>query len=83
MPLYKWEHNETGEIISVLCSYENKKDKFLEALEGKDPKEWRQVFGINPITTSGKSHMGSFTSEGFKDRLRAIKAANPGSTIDV
>ena len=77
MPLYTFEHKNTEEKITVECSFNE-----LAAVQAEFGEEWRRVFRVN-LSSSGGRDIISRTSEGWKDRLRAIKKANPGSTINV
>lgn len=81
MPAYDFEHKETGETIRVICAPEEKMEELAKLVENVD--DWLQRYSLNMSSSGGKTHMGHYTSEGFKDRLRAIKKANPGSTINV
>ena len=85
MPAYDYQNKKTEECIRIFCSPEQKETTLKKELDkiGDNPEDWLQVWSLNMSSGGGKTHMGSHTSEGFKDRLRAIKAANPGSTIDV
>lgn len=81
MPAYDFEHKTTGETVRLICSYETIQEELAKEVD--NPEDWIQVFKLNMSTAGGRTTVVSRASEGFKDRLRAIKKANKGSTIDV
>lgn len=81
MPAYDFENTKTGEQLRIHCKSEDKRQVLSEEVD--IPDDWKQVFKLNMSMAGGKTTMVSRTSEGFRDRLRAIKKANPRSTIDV
>ena len=76
MPIYSFRNKNTDEEIDVYCKFEEVEEILKEL--GDD---WVRSFRINIV--SGVGSVLSKTDEGWKDRLRAIKKANPGSTINV
>lgn len=77
MPLYTFEHKETGQQVDVFCKYEE-----LEEMRQEFGSDWLQRWKLNMSGSGGKDII-SRTDDGWKDTLKAIKKANPGSTINI
>lgn len=71
MPTYTFEHKKTGKQHDVVMPY-SELDKYLS-----DNPSLFQVFKFGGFSGgTGKP------DEGFRDILREIKKANPGSTVE-
>lgn len=77
MPSYTFEHKETGEQIHVLAKFEE-----LDQIKAELGSDWLQRWKLNMSSSGGKDII-SRTDEGWKDTLKSIKKANPGSTINI
>lgn len=75
MPLYHFEHRETGEHQTHFLSYEDAKK--LEA-EG----EWRMLLAAPLIVSGTGTTISSKTDRGFNDLLNGMKKFYRGSKID-
>lgn len=73
MPLYNIENTETGDTTVFWGSYSSLQEKLAE-----NPC-LRQVISA-PAIISGVSDNTSKLPDGFKDKLREIKANHPGAT---
>lgn len=76
MPVYHYKNTETDEVEEHVVSMADK-DEFEET----NPHLEQVFLKVNMIT--GARSARAMSDEGWKDRLRAIKKANPGSTINV
>lgn len=74
MPLYTYEHPETGEIIDVLQSM-NEDHLYI----GKDGVKWSRVFSIPQASTN--SQIDPFDNKSFIDKTGNQKG-NYGDIID-
>jgi len=73
MPTYSFEHLETGETYTTLCTWE-------EAQQLVNSGEYKMLLSTPMIVRS----TGSITSKvdgGFNDVLKKIKSSHRGSTI--
>lgn len=75
MPTYVFENIESGEVFEKLCSI----SEMEEMLASGEYKQRIQSPRIVSVRDSWRRH----TDDAWKDRLRSIRDANPGSTIDV
>lgn len=75
MPQYTFEHKKTGEQKTEVLTL-SQHEQFL-----KDNPDWFQVIAAAGIV-GGTGDRGK-PDQGFRDILREIKKANPGSTINV
>ena len=74
MPTYIFENLESGEVFEKLCSISE-----MEEMLANGYKQHIQSPRIVSIRDSWRRH----TDDRWKDRLRTIRDAHPGSTIDV
>ena len=75
MPSYDFRNKETGEIIEVSMSF-TKLNKYKE-----DNPHLEQYHSSSPGLVAD-AHVRDKRPDGFKDVLKSIKKANPGSNID-
>lgn len=81
MPAYDFENQKTGETLRIVCSSDDKNTELAKQVETVE--DWIQIWKLNMSSAGGRTTVVSRTSDGFRDRLRAIKKANRGSTIRV
>tara|TARA_Y100000114_G_scaffold96848_1_gene90134 strand:+ start:988 stop:1236 length:249 start_codon:yes stop_codon:yes gene_type:complete len=75
MPTYEFRNKETGEITEERMSF-TVLDKYKE-----DNPHLEQYHSTYPGLVAD-AHVRDKRPDGFKDVLKSIKKANPGSTID-
>ncbi len=75
MPTYTFKNLETEEVFEKNC-------KISEMEEMQASGKYKQVIQ-SPMIVSMRDSWRRHTDEGWKDRLRTIRDAHPGSTIDV
>ena len=75
MPTYTFKNLETEEVFDKNCT-------ISEMEEMQASGKYKQVIQ-SPMIVSMRDSWRRHTDEGWKDRLRTIRDAHPGSTIDV
>ena len=75
MPTYTFKNLETEEVFDKICTISEMEEMLASG-------EYKQVLQ-SPMIVSMRDSWRRHTDDRWKDRLRTIRDAHPGSTIDV
>lgn len=73
MPSYTFEHKETGELMDLICSYD-------EAMTIDKDGEYK-LLPCSPMIVSGTGTVLGKVDNGFNDVLQKVKSNHYGSNI--
>lgn len=77
MPLYIYEHPESGERVEIV-QHMNEKHEYI-----KDGVEWKRVFDVPQATIDNLSNLDPFNKQQFLDRTSKLRGITQGDLWDV